>query len=236
LVAVASMAYELGAGPVIIMPRFPVASGASPPSCTPVRYGACIVDNCTGVDPNVPRLSAGVIRVDSADAGIHVTFGPSGTTGGDKAFAGGEMITVSTTGGDIPAFSVNMQVPLMLLVDQPTKPTLRSTTFAVAAPHGAPLKLSWTRGAPGVFLVVQSLDIQGFGALGRVNASCFFRSEAGSGTVPAEVLSDVMVGQQFVLLTANAVEVSAGAQPVTVWIVGEALTPDKKANVVLDVQ
>jgi hypothetical protein len=84
--------------------------------------------------------------------------------------------------------------------------------------------------------VLQSLSIQGFGGLGTVNARCFFDSQAGTGTVPAAVLSDVKVGQQFVLLTATATVAQAGTQPVTVWVASEALTPDKKDNVVLQVQ
>lgn len=241
MIAVASMVYELGTSPLIVMPRLPLARGAAAPSCTPMRYGDCIVDNCKGVDPNAPRLSAGTIRVDSDDAGIHVAAIPGvqgdySMTTGDKAFAGGESFTVSATGADIPAFSVDMKAPLLLLVDGSTQPTASPTTVAVPAPHGAPLKLSWTRGAPGVFLVLQSLDIQGFGARGTVSARCFFDSQAGTATVPAAVLSDVMVGQQFVLLTATSAVVEGGTEPLGVWLLGEALTSDKKAAVVLQVQ
>jgi hypothetical protein len=238
---VASMVYSLGGPPLMIMQDLPAANASSGPTCTPIRYGDCIVDNCTGVDPNQARLSAGVITVDSPAAGVHIGAAPNTASDylsmpGDKAFGGGEAFTVSANGGDIPAFSVNMQAPLLLLVDQPTKPTLAPTSVAVAAPHAEPLTLSWTRGVPGVFLVVQSLAIQGFGAFGTVNARCFFDSQAGTGTVPAAVLSDVMVGQQFVLLTATAAVIEAGAQTLTVWFIGEALTPDKKANVMLEVQ
>jgi hypothetical protein len=69
-----------------------------------------------------------------------------------------------------------------------------------------------------------------------VNARCFFDSEAGKGVVPAAVLSDVVIGQQFVVLTAIATVVDAGTEPLTVWLLGEGLTQDKKANVVLQVQ
>jgi hypothetical protein len=240
-ITVASMVYELGLPALIVLQDLGPAAGASGPTCTPVRYGDCIVDNCTNVDPNLPELSAGAITVSSPDAGVRIVASPTGETDydsmpGDRAFGGGEALTVSTNGGDIPAFSVDLQAPLLLLVDQPTKPTLVPTTVAVAAPHTAPLTLTWTRGAPGVYMVAQGLAIQGFGGLGRVNARCFFDSRAGTGTIPAAVLSDVMVGQQFVLLTATAAVVQAGAQKVTVWLIGEALTPDKKNDVALDVQ
>jgi hypothetical protein len=239
-VSVLSMVYELGASPLLVLPNFPFANGSVKPSCTPVRIGDCIVDNCTGLDPNASRLSAGTITVDSPAAGIHIAAIDNGqgysSTTGDKAFGGGEAVTVSASGGDIPAFSLSMQVPLMLLIDQPTVPTLTSTTVAVQAPRAAPLTLTWKRGAPGVFLVVQSLDIQGFGGLGAVNARCFFDSTTGTGTVPAAVLSDVEVGQEFVLLTASATVAQAGTQSVTVWLGEEALTPDKMEAVVLQAQ
>jgi hypothetical protein len=124
----------------------------------------------------------------------------------------------------------------MLLVGQPTKPTLVPTTLAIAAPRTAPLTLTWTRGAPGVYLVAQSLSIQGFAGLGRVNAVCVFDSRAGSGTIPPEVLADVAPGQSFILLTATAAAAHAGTRDVTVWLLEEALTPDKKADVVVETE
>ena len=236
-IAVASVPYELQGLDVgmVVLDRLPAAPGAMDSTCTSVRTGDCVISHCTGYNPNLVRLSAGFIHVDSPDAGIHVTAG-GGSYSGPKAFGGGEDVTISTSGGDVPAFSVAMHVPLMLLVEQPTMPTLYPMNLAVAAPHTAPLTLTWQRGAPGVFLVALAGNVQGFGLYGDDNVICFFDSRTGTGTVPAAALSEMIPGQVFVLLTANAAMVDAGSQRLKVWLLEEALTPDKKADVVLGVQ
>jgi hypothetical protein len=45
-----------------------------------------------------------------------------------------------------------------------------------------------------------------------------------------------MPGQQFILLTATAAVAHTAAGDVTVWLVEEALTPDKKADVVVETE
>jgi hypothetical protein len=218
-----------------VMPRLPAAAGGMDPTCTWTRAGDCLISHCTRYDPNLARLSPGYIHVDSADGTVHVVAGGESYTG-PRPFVGGEDVTVSTTGGDVPAFTVGLHVPLMLLVEQPTMPNLYPTNVQVAAPHTAPLTLSWQRGAPGVLLVAQAGSAQSFGAFGGSNVTCFFDSQAGAGTIPAAALSEMIPGQVIVLLTATVAPVDAGGRPVEVWILEEVLTPDKKAAVVVAVQ
>jgi hypothetical protein len=233
-ITVASLYYTEAQPVLLIQPSLPYVSGAQGTTCTSTRYGDCVINDCTLGNANAARLSAGVITVDSAADQIHQFVTPdaqgaySGTQG-KFVFSGGEALTVSASGGDIPAFAVNTQFPLLLLVDN--APAASAATSVIPAPHTAPLSLSWERGAPGVFFAAQPFNVTG-----NVGAACYFDSQAGTGTVPAEVLSAFPAGQQFLLLTAIATAAEVGPPAVNVWVLGEALTLDKKAHVVLQVQ
>ena len=127
-------------------------------------------------------------------------------------FAPGDEITMSASGATVPAFTTTMTFPVSLNVTSPTSLT------TVSASHG--LTATWT---PTVGMVTIAL-VQTENAQ-TIDVACTFSGAAGTGTVPATALTDLVQGTNDVDLTltsANSKTVPSGPYDVsfTTTIVG----------------
>jgi len=175
------------------------------PQCTYSTVGACIAAHCTigtadgGTAATYSLVSAGDVAVTVGTAapvafavqpgGYYVAPGSST----QPLFAGGEMITFSTSGAVAPASSTTVQAPapptLTVPSQSPPYTISRSSDFAFA----------WTGGGPGQFTVSVQTN-PGSIAPGTPYGSvrCVFALGDGSGVIPSAALAVLPTGSAMV--------------------------------------
>jgi len=163
-----------------------------------------------------PITDAGVITVSGGAMPIMLT--PQSGGGGYAAFhgtsplwSGGESITVSAAGGEVPAFAATTTAPGTATL---TMPAARPTTIA----RGSDLMLSWNGSGIGLVEVLLSAASAGMPA---VEVHCRYPLAAGHGVVPAAILANLPAGSMgaMVMTTLTPQTVSAGSN----WSVDVAL-------------
>ncbi|MES1186198.1 MAG: hypothetical protein ABUL60_20460 [Myxococcales bacterium] len=218
-------------------PEHPQLQAASP--CDVSTFGSCTVSTCPTdyVAPDnstVASPSAGKIAWSdgktfmgelSPDAlGRYAPFN-NNTLG----FSGGESLTVSGSGGDVPAFSTTVAVPLSLLLASP----VADATGHLAWQKTQDLVLTFDRGMPGLDLYVQSMSND------RTSNSflqCTFPSAPGTATIPAAAMASLSTAHKILLTTAQKQTVAAGDYSVVVWTVLGLLNQTKTYRIQLEIQ
>lgn len=136
--------------------------------------------------------TAGTVRIDSE------SLNPEGVeqlyTGlevlGAPQFEAGSRLTFSASGGDVPAFADSVRLPPAFQV---TSPALSDT---LSIPLTEDLTTTWINGGSGTTYV----SLYGLAAETYTILSCPFEATAGTGTVPASLLSK-LTGSLYAWLT-----------------------------------
>jgi hypothetical protein len=181
------------------------------------------------------RPQAGTITVSIGDTGRSQSLVPDAN--GNYAtksvaanfLSGGELLDVSATGGDAPAFHQTVENPLALLLSEPAMPDGGGLTVSRAQD----LKLVWTRGtADGAFLVEGS-SVSG-GTITQID--CTAPADVGTMTIPAATLGKLPPKTSLLLIGMRVRAFQAGAYTVSIRIGSDVATPDKRiaASIVVE--
>jgi hypothetical protein len=192
----------------------------APNPCEVRTYGACTVATCpsTPADPAPPSTAApdaGAISLTAAAASYTKTLNPYAAYGAYETdvdttveFLGGESVSFSASGGEIPAFSgtIAMPVPLAITNELPARDQNGNIPFHVAED----LVLDLSGGLPGV--VVQVDGYTGIsGGPTKSSLHCIFDSEAGTLTIPTAALTPLGTSALVHLFTLRRSSLEAGA-------------------------
>lgn len=181
-----------------------IASFADAPSgaaehCVDTDMDGCTITLCDDRVPAPPaiRPTAGTITVTSPDVSGSATTTPGadgsyGTpqTSFASTFLGQEGVSISASGGKVPAFQDAISMPLALLRSEPYIDNSDGHT-RLLIPSTLDLKLTWTRGAPDVWLILDAGTNRVDGMPGTASLYCAFPSESGTGTVRSALLKQL---------------------------------------------
>jgi len=166
--------------------------------CVETDLDGCSIELCDdSVPAPVTRPTAGTITVTSPDVAGSAVLQPSadGSYGKPQGsfsstFLGQEGISITASGDEVPAFQDNLTIPLALLRSEPYVDNSDLHT-RLYIPSTQDLKLTWTRGAPDVWLIVDASTARVDGKPGTAALYCAFPSEAGTGTVRSSLLKQL---------------------------------------------
>jgi hypothetical protein len=158
-------------------------------TCAQNIVGPCTVYVCPTTTPPAPTYaSAGTVSVTGLAQPVSLT--PQANkmytafTSQATLFSGGETITITGAGADVPAFSIGITGPGRATITQPAKP---SGTFTIN--RAQDFTVRWSGGGAGkVFVYVSGPS--GSGA----SLNCGFDASAGMGSVPAAALGMLPAG------------------------------------------
>lgn len=231
-------AYNLGRPKLSVWRRYKDAVPGKAQTCVTQASGDCAVFRCEEAgfegspDPDgfgADFVDAGAISVSFTREGetfsaeilpddrmsvFEASFGTYPST-----LLGGELLTFTLTGADVPALTRSIPFPTRLV----------TTTAAMATPEdgliladsSVDLTLDWDGGAPGVIYQVAGRIASGADLL-----YCEFPSERGTGTIPAELLSQMDPGSQLSTMTASAWRGRVGGYDVSLATGAETVTAD----------
>lgn len=213
----------------------------------------CLVQQCVGGPPTgttLPNLGGGVVTITglafSQDAGADSGITPQGivmnrNTSGTyvgpganyRVFNGGETITLSSTGDQIPAIGglslvappAQVHVTTWLKPDGGTMPILSRAT---------PLTIAWTNPGPGSVRISLSSSESG---VRYVSMRCEYPLAPGSATIPTSILqllappSDAGTSSRYMKVESLAsASVDAGGYVTTLEVRGNVLWDDGTSN------
>jgi Trypsin len=160
-------------------------------TCTTVTTsGSCSVLSCPAASPDAgaptPGDNAGTLNISGGNLTAQsVSIGTNGayfTSSQTSGYTGGQTLTVSSTGGTVPAFGpVSIAAPTPIALNLPPA----GDGGVVTIPTGIDLPVTWTGGQAGDFVF-----LEGSGTNGTV-VECTFTASAGQGTIPQAVLSSL---------------------------------------------
>jgi hypothetical protein len=175
-----------------------VPSGAAE-HCVETALDGCSITLCDDWTPVTPatRPSAGTITVTSPDVSGSAVLKPGidGSYGSHQGsfsapFLGQEVISFNASGDEVTAFQHDLPMPLALLRSQPYVDN-SDTHTRLLIPSTQDLKLTWTRGAPDVWLILDASTARVDGKPGTSSLYCAFPSESGTGTVRSSLLKQL---------------------------------------------
>src|SRR5262249_38766210 len=100
-------------------------------------------------------------------------------------FSGGETVTFTAAGADVPAFTASVAMPSKLQITSPAKPSDSSPVLAVDREQG--FAFSWSGGGSGQAMI-SLFDSSG------ARVTCSYPAASGSATVPAAALAQLGAG------------------------------------------
>jgi hypothetical protein len=168
------------------------AEGPSNQGCTVETSGACSYYACANA-PTPAGISAGTLTLYGGSFGTGVSLPPEAGNPGQytystagASFSEGQVLTVSSTGGIVPAFAFG---PLMVsapYVATLTSPAATGGVYTITT--SADLAVAWTGGVAPAQMIVE-----GTGTDAGANSYflCQWDATLGSGTVPAQVLTQL---------------------------------------------
>ena len=222
-----------GGSTVTVSARF-TSSPAPTTECTTVKDGPCSVSSCTSTETvSLPTYaSAGTVTVTSPEVMGTATLTPdadgSYPTPSEmffqKVFDGEEHLQFKASGDVVPAFDGEVDVPLVLLISQPS---FTAGQTSVDVPRSQDLSLSWTRGVEGVFLYFVASSERPDGQPGSAGIYCQFPGEPGTAVVKASHLQQMKPGSQASLFTVGGKVVTAGDYKVSLGVTMPTANPDK---------
>jgi hypothetical protein len=153
-----------------------------------MTIGACDIATCVSTPP--AGVSAGTITISGAAQAVTMTPTATATYNtfmtADPLFSGGEMITFTATGADVPAFMKSITAPTKATITAPAKPSSTSPYLMIS--RSQDFSVSWTGGGSGlvqVALTSSQADQRVF---------CRFEASAGTGKVPSAALAALATG------------------------------------------
>jgi hypothetical protein len=211
--------------------RFSAKDAVDTSDCTLEKFGDCQVSNCTSNGKTAtPAPYAGDITITDGgmvDVKLSTTPGqnysqPSGTGGG---LSGGELLTVSASGGDVPAFNTQIAVPLVITISAPAVDDMGSAPIPASGDLALTFDNRAADGETGTKLYV-------IGGSGTTTLYCVLPTETGSASVPALALDKLRGGSgKLTLLTTRTKQIQAGAFTVNVAAYLSAMNPAKSKAV-----
>ena len=208
--------------------QFKLQSGAA---CKQVNYGDCVLsDLCADSDSDTTYSSAGTVSLTSAEPLLDVSIDPDSSgvyqpANLNAGLVGGEILRVTATGEEVPAFSTDLQVPRLLVVDQPAP----DASGMIKVPSSQNLVLSFSRGADRVRL-------QLLGGSSTKSLSCVGLSSSSTLIVEAAALEALGSGTELKAYTVGVVNALITGWDVKVGTVTDAITPDHKAAITIQIQ
>ena len=190
-------------------------------NCTYESHGPCAVAICGTPDPQ-GYLSGGTVVFSSDVMTQQVTQLINGTYEsayfpGDLWSAAGVTVTVSASGGDVPAISAQFPAPAVLAIPDAT---------AVAnetAKHGQDIALTW-QGGGACQAIFEFSERQGDTTY---DAVCAFPSSGDSGTIPAAALAPFPAGTAptYTFTCTVTTNLMAGDWAINIRALADARTP-----------
>lgn len=142
---------------------------------------------------------------------------------------GGEQITVSTTGADIPAFSTTLLFPLAPLFAFTASTSVAPDGYAtVLVSRNESLPLKWD--ARGSSSRIETVQFSPSGSENAPSLSCDWDASAGEGVIPQELISQLLPGTQFLVMGTNRSTVTTAAGDVELIFAFPGLNPEKNAS------
>jgi len=135
------------------------------------------------------------------------------------------MLRVAAAGGTVPAFSADLNVPKLLVIDQPAP----DASGLIKAPSTADLVISFSRAVEGI-----SLHLLG-GNAGH-NLSCNAPFPSSTLTVQAAALAALGAGARVTAYTVGVEDAPIPGWKVLLGTLTEAMTPDHTAAVSIQVE
>ncbi len=151
---------------------------------------------------------AGTITIQSPTSTTTLTFGQPSVDSPTPLFAPGEILTMSGTGAEVPAFSGNVVAPGPVKVMSPSLAGPLTITMAQGLP------LAWQATTGRVVVYISSVGPTEYRTL-----SCEFNGAAGVGTMPPAALSAHGPGSaNFFVYSVVSATTMAGAWPVGLFV------------------
>jgi hypothetical protein len=179
---------------------FEVITGV--PVCAETEVGPCIVQDCFGKTQPVTRVNAGTITV--TGAALPIMLAPDADTIYSRVaatqllFSGDETLTVTGSGGDVPAFAVSLTAPTQPTITSPGPPPGPARPVIDRA---QPFHATWTNSKTTgkVYFYFEGPTYA------RVAMSCGFDSSALSGEIPANALASLPAGPGTLTMSSGTV-------------------------------
>lgn len=209
------------------------SNGSSSATCFAESANGCTLTVCddgpsTGMST---YASAGTVTLSSADLASPLSISPdannsyvSPPAAPSATFAGGEHFDLAASGGDVPAFQVAMDVPLVLLLSQPLYAQSSPGLFVSKSQD---LSLTWTRGGENISFYIQASSARADGLPGGASLICNFPSIDGTAVIPATLLSKLPLDTKLYPYTTVTKTIRAGDYDVLVAYVTAIANPDK---------
>ncbi len=161
-------------------------------SCTQHAFGACTVFVCpTSGTGTSTYHSAGTVSI--AGLNQQVTLTPQAdnmytvySVQDQTLIDGGETVTVSGAGAEVPDFSLSFTAPSRATITSPAQPAMNTS---LAINRAQDLSVAWSGGGVGKVYVYVA-GAQGTGT----SVNCGFDASAGSGKVPTAALAMLPAG------------------------------------------
>jgi hypothetical protein len=129
-----------------------------------------------------------------------------------EIFTGGEKLTVTAAGGDVPEFTIDLAAPAALAIDAGEAPT-STTTIQISAANGHSLR--WPTSAPPADRVRVTLSAPPDGKNTRKVLECSALATSGGFILPTSLLSGLPTGLlEFEARVETEIEVLAKSPPV----------------------
>jgi hypothetical protein len=157
--------------------------------CALTTMGACTLQKCANTAPTTTN-NAGIITVTGGAPGT-TTLNPSGDSYtpimmNSLYWSAAATLSVTASGGDVPASSTSVMTPSLITVSNPPAPNQDMLGPPMAILRSTDLQLSWSGGSAGsdVEFTLSSLP-------GDYLAKCKFPAGNGAGTVPSAILTQM---------------------------------------------
>ncbi|HEY5958485.1 MAG TPA: hypothetical protein VIV60_18110, partial [Polyangiaceae bacterium] len=199
-------------------------------NCVSQAYGDCTFTPPCSTPYEPLYVDAGTLSVTSPNSAINISMTPSAdntyvSVSSSVGLSGGEALHFAATGGAIPAFSSDVTVALVLLIDAPVP----NDNGEISASTTEDLVVRFSRSGAGVQLHVQSTTENG-------TLVCISAPAVPTLTIPAGALSALGSGATLSLWTLTSRVVTAGGFDITTGALMDAFTPDKAHAVTVKVQ
>ncbi len=211
-----------------------VRDSATPSGCTTTDGTACTITECVtsppmdgGVgdagmgDAGIPTAPhAGAISITGAATAIDLVPGMNGiypaATGTTMLYTGGETLSFTATGDEVPAFARTLTAPETVNV---TSPSVMMGLLSLN--RAADLNVTWgaTSSATDVIVRLSGFEMPMTGGSRTVSLACTFDGTSGMGTVPAADLGNLPGGGasgSFSVETSVSDQLMAGGWNITV--------------------
>jgi hypothetical protein len=178
-----------GGGSTIVGTSAYASFDAAPPQCPILmKMGNCYVEQCSTTTPMHMYENAGSVHITGTSQPITLDPAADNTYMSFTATADlaqpGDMLTVTADGTTVPGYTETLVVPSKITITSPAKPAA-----AVPVSRAADYTIAWSGGSTGDVELAAGSSTQG-----APFVYCQIPSSAGTGTIPAALLSMLPAG------------------------------------------